>query len=93
MCDRPLIMKTFQQISEALNRPKRWALTTMLIQGALQQQAEKQSQANTIDESFVEETSKTNEALRLRSQGDKEIDLSGDTLVNYRFVHQYNVVT
>ena len=79
MCDRPLIMKT-----------------TMLIQGALQKQAEEQSQANTIDESFVDEnfkTSKTNQALRLRSQRDKEIDLSGDTLVNYRFVHQYNFVT
>jgi len=82
--ESPRSISKSSKISEALNRPKRWALTTMLIQGALQQQAEKQSQANTIDESFVEETSKTNEALRLRSQGDKEIDLSGDTLVNYR---------
>ena len=64
-----------------------WRLLQEDRQRGLQEQAEKESQANTIDGSFVDEISKTNEALRLRSQLDKEIDLSGDTLVNYRFVH------
>ena len=64
-----------------------WRLLQEDRQRGLREQAEKESQANTIDGSFVDETSKTNEDFRLGSQLDKEIDLSGDTLVNYRFVH------